>query len=230
MELTLASCLILQGNLGRGFKEKQGIHTAFAIVHNTYFESEAPQCPECMSGALGLYIRQMSPGHKSCSFAKCWRIPLHFIIRLCYHMKYSSFANYDDFYRTRVRSLAMLVTHSLTDSLTNWLLFSKLDWCDPGLWRCQLKTCWDCYCCWLLMLRSWRRWRSQRWCQIAAGFPLFCREFNNLYKLWRTAYTTFFNLRKLVTTFSSCCDIMKQLVSFIAIKFTKQESVSESVS
>ena len=33
------------------------------------------------------------------------------------------------FYRTWVRSLAMLVS----DWLTNWLLFSKLDWCDPGL-------------------------------------------------------------------------------------------------
>ena len=33
----------------------------------------------------------------------------------------------DHFYWTRVRSLAMLVTHSLTDSLTNSLLFSKLD-------------------------------------------------------------------------------------------------------
>ena len=33
---------------------------------------------------------------------------------------------------------------SLTHSLTNWLLFSKLYWCDPGVWRYQLKTCW----CW----------------------------------------------------------------------------------
>ena len=24
--------------------------------------------------------------------------------------------------------------------LPNWLLFSKLDRCDPGVWRCQLKT------------------------------------------------------------------------------------------
>ena len=32
-----------------------------------------------------------------------------------------------DFYRTRVRSLAMLVTNWLTCSVT----FSKLDWCDP---------------------------------------------------------------------------------------------------
>ena len=49
------------------------------------------------------------------------------------------------FYRTRVRSLSCLVSNSLT----NWLLpFSKLDWCDPGVWRCQLKTCWGCFCCW----------------------------------------------------------------------------------
>ena len=48
------------------------------------------------------------------------------------------------FYRTRVRSLALLVTHWLTNSLP----FSKLDWCDPGVWRCLLKTCWGCYCCW----------------------------------------------------------------------------------
>ena len=40
------------------------------------------------------------------------------------------------------------LTDSLTHSLTNSLLFSKLDWCDPGVWRCQLKTCWGFYCCW----------------------------------------------------------------------------------
>ena len=37
---------------------------------------------------------------------------------------------------------------SLTHSLTHWLPFSKLDWCDPGVWRWQLKTCWSYYCCW----------------------------------------------------------------------------------
>ena len=36
------------------------------------------------------------------------------------------------------------VTHWLTHSLP----FSKLDWCDSGMWRWQLKTCWSCYCCW----------------------------------------------------------------------------------
>ena len=37
---------------------------------------------------------------------------------------------------------------SLTDSLTDSVTLSKLYWCDPGVWRCQLKTCWGCYCCW----------------------------------------------------------------------------------
>ena len=49
---------------------------------------------------------------------------------------------------------------SVTDSLTNSLLFSKLDWCDPGVWRCQLKTCCCCNCCW---------WGSC-WQQFAADF------------------------------------------------------------
>ena len=39
--------------------------------------------------------------------------------------------------------LCLSVTHWLTHSL----LFSKLDWCDPGVWRYQLKTCSYCYCC-----------------------------------------------------------------------------------
>ena len=42
--------------------------------------------------------------------------------------------------RIGVRSLAMLVTHSV--------LFCKLHWCYHDVWRCQLKTCWGCYCCW----------------------------------------------------------------------------------
>ena len=44
------------------------------------------------------------------------------------------------FYQTRVRSFAMLVS-ILTDSL----LFSEFDWCDPGVWRCQFKTRWRCF-------------------------------------------------------------------------------------
>ena len=43
---------------------------------------------------------------------------------------------------------------SLTHSITDWLLFSKFDWCDPGMGRCQLKTCWACYCCWCWCLET----------------------------------------------------------------------------
>ena len=65
------------------------------------------------------------------------------------------------FYRTRVRlrSLFTLVTNWLTYWLTHSLLFSKFNRCDPGVWRCQLKTCWCCNCCW------W--WSS--WYQFVAG-------------------------------------------------------------
>ena len=61
-----------------------------------------------------------------------------------------------------VRSLGMLLTNSLTHSLTNSLPFSKLDWCDPGLWRCQLKTCWGCYCCWSCWQQFFYRFGSWR--------------------------------------------------------------------
>ena len=44
--------------------------------------------------------------------------------------------------------LPLSLTNSLTHWLTNSLLFIKLYWCDPGVWRSQLKTCWSCYCCW----------------------------------------------------------------------------------
>ena len=64
------------------------------------------------------------------------------------------FLSLSSFYRTRVRSLGMFVSDSLTYSLTHSLLFSKLDWCDPGVWRCQLKTLWGCYCCWCWWWRS----------------------------------------------------------------------------
>ena len=38
---------------------------------------------------------------------------------------------------------------SVTDWLTDSVAFSTFDWCDPGMWRCQFKTCWCWYCCWL---------------------------------------------------------------------------------
>ena len=36
---------------------------------------------------------------------------------------------------------------SVTDSLTDSCLVNLID-VTCGLWRCQLKTCWGCYCCW----------------------------------------------------------------------------------
>ena len=55
------------------------------------------------------------------------------------HLETEKGTNNWNFYRTRVRSLFTLVTHSLTNSLTHSLLFSKLDWCDPVAWRCFSK-------------------------------------------------------------------------------------------
>ena len=47
--------------------------------------------------------------------------------------------------------LPLSLTDWLTETLTHSLMLLRLDWCDPGVWRCQLKTCWCCYCylcCW----------------------------------------------------------------------------------
>ena len=38
--------------------------------------------------------------------------------------------------------------HWLCLSLTNSVTLHRLYWCDPGVYRCQLNTCWGCYCCW----------------------------------------------------------------------------------
>ena len=67
------------------------------------------------------------------------------------------------FYRTRVWSLASLVSDFLTHSSS--VTLSRLDWCYPSVWRCQLKTCWECYCSWCL----W--WRSC-WQQFVAGLEV----------------------------------------------------------
>ena len=59
---------------------------------------------------------------------------------------------------------------------TPWLLISKLNWCDPGVWKCQLKTCWGCYCCWCWCWETcWRQfgadfhaevWSVFCWCLV----------------------------------------------------------------
>ena len=83
---------------------------------------------------------------QSKNFRNIWiKVYLH---RIIFRRGLENWIILDFFYRTRVWSLAMLVSNSLTNWLTDWLTFSKIDWCDPGVWRCQLKTCWGCYCCW----------------------------------------------------------------------------------
>ena len=36
----------------------------------------------------------------------------------------------------------------LSPIIGNPCQFSRLNWFDPGVWRCQFKTYWGCYCCW----------------------------------------------------------------------------------
>ena len=86
-------------------------------------------------------------------------------------------------YRTQVRSLGMLVTNSLTNSL----LFSKLDWCDPCVWRCQLKTCWDCYYC-----SCW--WWESCWQQV----QIWKVKFGHIVKFLFTLITRFQGLVKIL--------------------------------
>ena len=80
------------------------------------------------------------------------------------------------YYRTWVRSLAMLVINWLTDTVT----FSRLDWCDPGVWRCQLKTCWGLLLMLMLMMRIVL---ATVWCILGSWSlvikPNFCSDFEH---------------------------------------------------
>ena len=112
--------------------------------------------------------------------------PLHFL-----HTHLSPFLQPADFFflyfcifhrTTRVRSLAMLFSDCLTDSLP----FSKLDWRDPGVWRRQIKTCWGCYCCWFWWWGScWQQFdaylgvqaRFLSWILVNMLLLIFCRGY-----------------------------------------------------
>ena len=80
-----------------------------------------------------------------------------------------------------LRFISFMLCLSLTDWLTDWLPFSKVDWCDPGVWRYHLKTC--CYCC-----LCW--WRGSCWQQLVdLGADVwlvtklnFCSDFEH--KVW----------------------------------------------
>ena len=70
--------------------------------------------------------------------------------------------------------------HSLTHWLPNSVLFSKLDWCDPGVWRCQLKTCWGLL---LLLMLMMRIMLATVWCILGSWSlvikPNFCSDFEH---------------------------------------------------
>ena len=70
----------------------------------------------------------------------------------------------------------IIAMHWLPLSLTNSVLFSRLDWCDPGVWRLHLKTCWRSYCCW-----CWC-WETCWWQFGAVSEVEVCSDFEH--KVW----------------------------------------------
>ena len=73
---------------------------------------------------------------------------------------------------------------SATDSLTHWLPFSKLDWCDPGMWRWQLKTC--CYCLAMLVTHWLTDWLTH-WL-LFSRLDDEDRVGNSLLQIWELRY------------------------------------------
>ena len=100
-----------------------------------------------------------------------------------------------------LKSLAMLVTHWLTHWLPNSVLFSKLDWCDPGVWRCQLKTCWGLL---LLLMLMMRIVLATVWCILGSSGKIFKLEFGHYF----------------------ASDILQRLRSWILIEMLKLGSVN----
>ena len=93
------------------------------------------------------------------------------------------------------------VTHWLTDSLTHSVTFSKLDWCDPGVWRCQLKTCWGLL---LLLMLMMRIVLATVWCILGSSGKIFKLEFGHYF----------------------ASDILQRLRSWILIEMLKLGSVN----
>ena len=86
-------------------------------------------------------------------------------------------------------------------SLTNSLPFSKLDWCDPGVWRCQLKTCWGLL---LLLMLMMRIVLATVWCILGSSGKIFKLEFGHYF----------------------ASDILQRLRSWILIEMLKLGSVN----
>ena len=111
---------------------------------------------------------------------------------------------------------------SLTHWLTDWLLFSKLDWCNPGVWRCQLKTCWCCNCCW---------WGSC-WQQFVADFEAEVWSKNQTFELQlpNLKETVANTIHIINISNSTSFELASSHARVTSFKFTKQEWVSQLVS
>ena len=120
---------------------------------------------------------------------------------------------------------------SLTDSLTHWLTHSltpvkKLDWCDPGVWRCQLKTCWGLL---LLLMLMMRIVLATVWCILGSWSlvikPNFCSDFEHKVcsRFWCWSSGKIFKL-EFGHYFAS--DILQRLQSWILIEMLKLGSVN----
>ena len=118
------------------------------------------------------------------------------------------------------------LTPWLTHSLPNSVLFSKLDWCDPGVWRCQLKTCWGLL---LLLMLMMRIVLATVWCILGSWSlvikPNFCSDFEHKVcsRFWCWSSGKIFKL-EFGHYFAS--DILQRLRSWILIEMLKLGSVN----
>ena len=107
---------------------------------------------------------------------------------------------------------------SLTLSLSHWLLFSRLDWCDSGVWRCQLKTCWGLLLMLMLMMRIVL---ATVWCILGSWSlvikPNFCSDFEHKVcsRFWCWSSGKIFKL-EFGQYFAA--DVLQRLWSWILIK------------
>ena len=94
------------------------------------------QCKRCQNFNTGIFDKTFEEKYETVDYVMYYNIYIYIIIT----------AYYSNILFIGPESDHWLCL-SLTHSLTHWLLFSKLDWCDPGVWKCLIKTCWGCYCC-----------------------------------------------------------------------------------
>ena len=98
------------------------------------------------------------------------------LIKLSMNQNLSLSNLFNIFIRPESEHLSTLVSNWLT----HWL--SGLDSCDPGVWRCQLKTCWW-WCCWRWET-CWRKFGRDLKAEVWSRYwgCRLCSDFEN--KVW----------------------------------------------